>query len=199
MGTIFKSLAAILSATVAMSLLVAACSTPSVDQPASPVVTQQIVPTEAAEPEQVDDQGVFLRVIASLDEERGYCLDIPGHLSGVRLGSPLQAHTCKHEIWNLDGRFDVTALANGQVERRLFTVDVDGRNISEEAIAPTDLLFGGDGIALLIEESSQRLAEALLRKDGVVSFGPTGLDDAHLTNGLDRRGARPRHRREGQA
>ena len=56
---------------------------------------------------------MFLRVIAPLDEARGYCLDIPGHMAGVRIESPLQAHTCKHGIWNQDGRFDVAAIETG--------------------------------------------------------------------------------------
>ena len=42
-------------------------------------------------------------------------MEIPGHLSGVQLESPLQAHTCKHGIWNQDGRFDAAALANGEL------------------------------------------------------------------------------------
>ena len=53
---------------------------------------------------------LFLRVIAPHDEPSGYCLDIRGHRDGVRLQSPLQVHTCKNGIWNLDGIFDAGAL-----------------------------------------------------------------------------------------
>ena len=88
------------------------------DEAMSPAVTPDlatpdVVTPEVAESEQLSDQGVFLRVIAPLDEARGYCLDIPGHMTGVRIESPLQSHTCKHGIWNLDGRFDEAALGDG--------------------------------------------------------------------------------------
>ena len=53
---------------------------------------------------------LFLRVVAPHDEPRGYCLDIRGHRDGVRLQSPLQVHTCKNGMWNLDGIFDSNAL-----------------------------------------------------------------------------------------
>ena len=36
-------------------------------------------------------------------------------MAGVRTDSPLHAHTCKHGIWNQDGRFDVAALGNGVI------------------------------------------------------------------------------------
>jgi hypothetical protein len=35
--------------------------------------------------EVVTYRNVFLRVVAPLDESRGYCLDIPGHGTGVRV------------------------------------------------------------------------------------------------------------------
>lgn len=38
----------------------------------------------------------LLRTIWSLDEARGYCLDIPGFGAGIRLEENLQAHTCKY-------------------------------------------------------------------------------------------------------
>jgi hypothetical protein len=83
-----------------------------------------------AEPEQVNDQGVFLRVIAPLDEARGYCLDIPGHMSGVRLESPLHVHTCKHGIWNQDGRFDLAALGNGVIRMPHYELCLQAENAS---------------------------------------------------------------------
>ncbi len=87
-----------------------------IGSPESPSPTVIIgATTEAAESEQVNDQDAFLRVIAPLDEARGYCLDIPGHMAGVRIESPLQVHTCKHGIWNQDGRFDLTAAASGVI------------------------------------------------------------------------------------
>ena len=101
-----KYVLAIILALAAL-VIVAACAND--DGSTSPPVTQVVVTSEVAGP--VD--GVFLRVIAPLDEVRGYCLDIPGHMAGVRLDSPLQAHTCKHGIWNQDGRFDETDLRNG--------------------------------------------------------------------------------------
>ena len=96
----------------------------------SPTVTQDVVTPELAESEQVDDQGMFLRVIAPLDESRGYCLDIPGHRSGVRLESPLHVHTCKHGIWNQDGRFDVIALGNGVMRMPYYGLCLQAENSS---------------------------------------------------------------------
>lgn len=115
MNGLIKNLVVTLSLIFAVSVIVAACTNSSGNESTSPSVAQETVTSEVAESEQVNDQGVFLRVIAPLDEARGYCLDIPGHMSGVRIESPLQAHTCKHGIWNLDGRFDVAALENGVI------------------------------------------------------------------------------------
>ncbi len=64
----FKHLAATLSKTLAVSVFVAACATSNDDESTSPAVTQDVVTSEVAESEQVNDEGVFLRVIAPLDE-----------------------------------------------------------------------------------------------------------------------------------
>ena len=160
-----KHRVATLSTVLAVAVLAAAC-TGSDDEPTSTVLLQESVAPqvavatrvvvapqdtavpqvaaapEVAEPSQVDDQGSFLRVIAALDEERGYCLDIPGHMSGVRLASPLQAHTCKHGIWNQDGRFDVAALANGTIRMPFYELCLQ----AEDAVA---------GATLILEECTE--------------------------------------------
>src|SRR5262245_53989686 len=51
----------------------------------------------------------LLRTIHSLDDERGYCLDIRGEGQAVRLDDPLQAHTCKYGGPVDDQRFERTA------------------------------------------------------------------------------------------
>ncbi len=126
----FKRLVATLCTTLAVSVLVAACTNSNGDEPTSPLVTQDGVTSEVAESEQVNDQGVFLRVIAPLDEVRGYCLDVPGHLSSVQIDSPLQVHTCKHGIWNQDGRFDMAALGYGVLRMPYYELCLQAENTS---------------------------------------------------------------------
>ena len=127
---LFKHLIATLSTTRAVSVLVAACTSSNDDESTSPAATQEIVSSEVAESEQVNDQGVFLRAIAPLDESRGYCLDIPGHMAGVQIDSPLHVHTCKHGIWNQDGRFDVAALGNGVIRMPHYELCLQAENTS---------------------------------------------------------------------
>ena len=130
---VFKRLAATLSTTFAILVLVAGCANSSGDESTSTAVAQDVVTSEVAESEQVYEQDVFLRVIAPLDEARGYCLDIPGHLASVRVESALQAHTCKHGIWNLDGRFDVAAPGSGVLRMPNYDLCLQAENTSTGA------------------------------------------------------------------
>ena len=98
---------ALLGAALVVYVLIAACVDSDEAKP-SPAIEE-----DASGLEQVSHEDVFLRVVAPLDEARGYCLNIPGHTTGGRLESPMQAHTCKHGIWNQDGRFDLNAPGNG--------------------------------------------------------------------------------------
>ena len=126
----FKLLLATLSTTLAVWVFVAACTNTNDDEALRRAVMQDVVSPGVAESGQVNDQGVFLRVIAPLDEARGSCLDIPGHMAGVRIESPLQVHTCKHGIWNQDGRFDLAALGNGVIRMPHYEMCLQAQNIS---------------------------------------------------------------------
>ena len=130
LDVLLNHLVATLSTTLVVSVLVAACANSNDDESTSRVVTQDVVTSQVAESEQVSDDGVFLRVIAPLDEARGYCLDIPGHLASVQLDSPLHAHTCKHGIWNQDGRFDMAALRNGVLRMPHYDLCLQAENTS---------------------------------------------------------------------
>ncbi len=127
---VFKRAVVALSTTLAVSVLVAACVNSNDGGSTSPSVTQGVVTSDVAESQQVSDEGVFLRVIAPLDETRGYCLDIPGHLSSVQIDSPLQVHTCKHGIWNQDGRFEAAALGNGVLRMPHYELCLQAENTS---------------------------------------------------------------------
>ena len=125
MHVLFKHLIAVLSTVLAVLVILAACTNSNEDELTTPAATPDVT-----ESERVTDEGVFLRVIAPLDEARGYCLDIPGHASSVRIKSPLQAHTCKHGIWNQDGRFDRAALDNGVLRMPHYELCLQSENTS---------------------------------------------------------------------
>ena len=86
---------------VSIVLLMSSCST--VDPTNSvepsrtntPVNTIQAVATSTAVAKSTQPDPIFIRLADPLDEPEYYCLDVPGAGRGVRLDSPLQAHTCK--------------------------------------------------------------------------------------------------------
>ena len=160
LDVLFKHLVVTLSATLAVTVLVAACTNSNDAESTSPVVTQDVVTSDVAESERVNDEGVFLRVIAPLDEPRGYCLDIPGHLSSVQIDSPLQVHTCKHGIWNQDGRFDMAALGSGVLRMPHYELCLQAESTSIGA-----RLF-------LAEDSGQIALEGFPRGCITVEVGP---------------------------
>ncbi len=67
------------------------------------------------------DEGWFVRTIASLGDERGLCIDLPGWTpTNINFDAPVHSHTCKHGWWNHDGRFDRPALGEGRLEMPFF-------------------------------------------------------------------------------
>ena len=151
-------LVAALSTALAVFVLLASCTNSSEDV-SDTLTAAPEAPTVSAALEQPSDERVFMRVIAPLDEARGYCLDIPGHASGVRIESPLQAHTCKHGIWNHDGRFDQAALADGSLSMPHYELCVR----SESASAGARLFLGecsAAGVTLWTVQASGEIALA---------------------------------------
>ena len=170
--TLIKHLVLSLSAALAVTVLVTACTNSNDDESTSPAVTQDEVTTEMAESEQVVDEGEFLRVIAPLDEPRGYCLDIPGHITSVQLESPLQVHTCKHGIWNQDGRFDVTALGNGVLRMPQYELCLQGENTSTGARLLLANCTQGELQTWIVQDSGEIVLEAFPQMCITVEEGP---------------------------
>ena len=166
-------LVAVLSTAFAVSVLVAACTNANDDESTSPVATQDVVASQVAESEQVNEKGVFLRVIAPLDETRGYCLDIPGHLASVRIDSPLQAHTCKHGIWNQDGRFDMAALVNGVLRMPHYDLCLQAENASIGARLVLAECTEAEFQTWTLQDSGQIVLEAFPQRCITVEEGPS--------------------------
>ncbi len=101
---------------------------------------------------------LFLRVVAPHDEPRGYCLDIRGHRDGVRLQSPIQVHTCKNGMWNLDGIFDTAALERGALHMPHFDLCVEAATAS----AGADLMLASCEAAGLQEWRQLQTGEIVL-------------------------------------
>ena len=169
---LFKHLVATLSMALAVLVLVSACTNSIDDESTSPVVTQDAATSEVAESEQVNDEGVFLRVIAPLDEARGYCLDIPGHLSSVQIDSPLQVHTCKHGIWNQDGRFDMAALRNGVLRMPHYELCLQAENNSIGAVLLLAECTEAELQTWTLQDSGQIALEAFPQRCITVEEGP---------------------------
>ena len=104
---------------IAVIVLLAACAgTDPTPKPAAPAAPEAETNNSAIAEA---DEGWFLRTIAPLGDERGLCMDLAGWTStNINFDAPVQAHTCKHGWWNMDGRFDTTALNEGRLEMPYF-------------------------------------------------------------------------------
>lgn len=97
-------------------LLLSACGSDETTVPTAPAVPPD-TGSSSADPE----QGLFLRTVAPLGDDRGMCVDLPGWTpTNINFDAPVQSHTCKHGWWNMDGRFDMAALGDGRLEMPFF-------------------------------------------------------------------------------
>lgn len=106
-------------------------------------------------------QQVFVRIAADLDEPRGLCLDIPGHRERVNTEAALNVHSCKHDIWNDDERFDPAALQQGRLRLPAY----DRCAAARSATAGSAIILGDCATAPLgrwrfAEDGRLRLADA---------------------------------------
>jgi acetyl esterase len=83
----------------------------------------------------------LLRAVHSLDEPRGYCLDIPGSGPNLDLAAPLQAHTCKARDSIDDQLFEATSQNQIRTHERCMAVAAldSGQPLVLQACADTRL------------------------------------------------------------
>jgi hypothetical protein len=88
--------------------------------------------------------GRLVRTAETLDEPRGYCLDIAGFGATIRLDDPLQAHTCKYGAALDDQTFE--RMATGAIK-----ATSSGRCLAASALRA--------GAALLVRPCAQAPAQ----------------------------------------
>ncbi|HUQ51231.1 MAG TPA: alpha/beta hydrolase fold domain-containing protein [Gammaproteobacteria bacterium] len=93
----------------------------------------------------------LLRAVHSLDEPRGYCLDIPGAGPTLNLDGPLQAHTCKEQ----------PSLDDQLFEMRAEQIQSHDRCLTAEALEP--------GSALVLRPCSDSRQQRWTFADGRVT------------------------------
>ena len=77
-------------------------------------------------------QGAFLKNTQVIDDDpRGYCIDVPGPPSNIRLDAPLQVHTCKYGEANEDQHFEWAAPDKMHMPR--YDVCLTAENVREDA------------------------------------------------------------------
>ncbi len=93
--------------------------------------------TDSVAPPNVGQDRWFVRTVAALGDERGLCIDLPGWTpNNINFEIPVQSHTCKHGLWNMDGRFDQAALLEGRLEMPYFR-----RCLEASSLEPSSTFF----------------------------------------------------------
>jgi acetyl esterase/lipase len=107
----------------------------------------------------------LLRTAQAIDEPRGYCLDIAGFGTTLRLDDPLQAHTCKYGGALDDQRFE--RVANGAIKASLYdrclaaTALAAGAKLVVRACAPAPLQRWTSGWGRLSPETRRDLCVSI--------------------------------------
>ncbi len=91
------------------------------------------LPSGGGAAEGAEENVVFLKAFYPLDEPRFHCVDVPGHRSGVNTAAALVVHTCKEGMWNLDERFDLSAVSKGALRMPAYGLCVVADSAAEGA------------------------------------------------------------------
>jgi hypothetical protein len=128
-------------ATSIIFILVIACATGSTtDEAADPNIDTQAESNtgapDATNAEQNDysaaiPPNALVRLVDPLDDPDHYCIDVAGFGTGIRLQSPLQAHTCKTND-NLDEQFTFKS-ATGQLHTEEYDLCMKPDTLTEGA------------------------------------------------------------------
>ena len=125
---------------------VLACGTMATGTPAPPTSQPQNTPASTASSRPIPaltavpvvistpPSAVFIRLADPLDEPEYYCLDVPGAGRGVRLDSPLQAHTCKPLAQAADELFTMDQPSGLQIYMPAYDLCVTASGLGAELV-----------------------------------------------------------------
>ena len=179
---------------------VAACGTPATETPApptsqpqtetAPTFTPRPIPTFTSTPDVDSTQAVavFIRLADPLDEPEYYCVDVPGAGRGVRLDSPLQAHTCKPVAEAADELFAMNQPSDLQIYMPAYDLCLAASGPSTGAVlrlqpcADSPLqrfVYTADGY--ILPQGQDQICLAIDPGPGIPTGGPSHLRrDLHL-------------------
>jgi len=145
--------------------------------PPTPVPTQ--IPIQAA----AKINSVFIQLTDPLDEPQFYCVDVPGAGTGVRLNSPLQAHTCKPLETAEDELFAFDHPNDGQIYMEAYDLCVEATGTAAGSTvglkpcsdSPNQRFVVKDGAVSLSSVGQPDLCFAVDADDGIPTGGPSHL------------------------
>ena len=196
-----RSLASIRDVAFATVIVgVIACGTMATDTPAQPTARPQSSTVQTSTPRPIPTftpapivgspqaAAVFIRLADPLDEPEYYCLDVPGAGRGVRLDSPLQAHTCKpvaeaaDELFSMDQPSDLQIYMPAYDLCLAFSAPGAGAELRLQTCADSNLqrfVYTPDGY--LTPQGQGQICLVVAPGPGIPTGGPSHLRrDLHL-------------------
>ncbi|MEP0232822.1 MULTISPECIES: ricin-type beta-trefoil lectin domain protein [Alphaproteobacteria] len=118
--------------------------------------------TAAALPAHSAEELVEVQLVDTLDDERGYCLDIAGGQGkNAPLDHGLQAHTCYHYTGSIleDQGFDAELLSQGQFRLPYFDVCMEVSSVAAGAPIVLGACSNADTQKFSLQDNGQLIAQ----------------------------------------